>query len=351
MKERSRVSERSALWRGPGRHYALFATGASCIAAVSALSLGSGTATAAAAKVPSHPTFVYLQTDGSQSYFVLEADGAKAEATKLGATVKVENESSSSATTISDIQTGIADKVNGFIVVAPDASLGPRMVLLANRAHIQIMASDNGFAGSNGKQVPFVGINATEFGDNSGSLLMNAWKKAHWPVSSTYMLLIVNPSLPTIVERTTAEEAKALAAGFPKSHIIQVPTNDNTVEQAFTNTGPIKTAHPQARYWLVTGGNDDVAFGAAKKLVSSAVPVKDVIAVGLGGDLACSIWAKGAANVGFLATNYIYPNAIGADAVHELYDNVVKHQPFPANTYVTPIPMTRSNFMSIDKGC
>lgn len=321
----------------------------SCALAAGALSLGFGAAAGASATL--HPTFVYLQTDGSQSYFVLEGDGAKTEAAKLGATVKIENESSSSATTISDIQTGIADHVNGFIVVAPAASLGPRMVSLANKAHIQIMASDNGFAGSSGKQVPFVGINATDFGNNSGTLLMNAWKKSHWPASSTYMLLVVNPSLPTIVQRTTAEEAKAVAAGFPKSHILQVPTNDNTVEQAFTNTGPIKTAHPQAKYWLVTGGNDDVAYGAAKKLVSSGVPVKDVDAVGLGGDLACTIWAKGAASVGFISTNYIYPNAIGADAVHELYNNVVEHKPFPPNTYVTPIPMTKSTFKSIDKGC
>jgi len=324
--------------------------GSSCVIAVSALSLGFGSAGASAATT-SHPTFVYLQTDGSQSYFVLEADGAKAEAATLGASVKVENESSSSSTTISDIQTGIADRVNGFIVVAPAASLGPKMVSLADGAHTQIMASDNGFAGSNGKQVPFVGINASEFGDNSGSLLMSAYKKHGWPASSTYMLLVVNPALPTIVQRTTAEEAKAVAAGFPKSHILDVPSNDNTVDQAFDNTGPIKTAHPQAKYWLVTGGNDDVAYGAAKALVSSGVPVADVTAVGLGGDLACTIWAKGAPNVGFTATNYIYPNAIGADAVHELYNNVVKHAAFPPNTYVTPIPMTKANFGTIDKGC
>ena len=321
------------------------------MAAASVLALGLGAAAASAAKVPSHPTFVYLQTDGSQSYFVLEADGAKAEAAKLGATVKVENESSSSATTISDIQTGIADHVNGFIVVAPAASLGPRMVALANTAKVPIMASDNGFAGSNGKQVPFVGINATEFGNNSGSLLMGNWKSRHWPAASTYMILVVNPSLPTIVQRTTAEKKKAIAAGFPASHILLVPTNDNTVDQAFNNTGPIKTAHPQAKYWLVTGGNDDVAYGAAKKLVSSGVPPSHVVAVGLGGDLACQIWAKGAANVGFVATNYIYPNAIGAKSLLEIYNNVVKHKPFPPNTYVRPIPMTKANFRKIDKGC
>jgi len=351
VQKTSKLPGGPVLRQRPRRRGALFTVRAPAAAAASALCFALAATTASAAQVPSHPTFVYLQTDGSQSYFVLEADGAKAEAAKLGATVKVENESSSSATTISDIQTGVADHVNGFIVVAPAATLGPRMVSLADKAGVPIMASDNGFAGSNGKQVPFVGINAAEFGANSGSLLMSDWKARHWPASSTYMVLVVNPSLPTIVQRTTAERQKAIAAGFPASHILDVPTNDNTVDQAFDNTGPIKTAHPQAKYWLVTGGNDDVAYGAAKKLVSSGVATSDVVAVGLGGDLACQIWAKGAANVGFVATNYIYPNAIGAKSVLEIYDNVVKHAAFPPNTYVTPIPMTKANFTTIDKGC
>jgi L-arabinose transport system substrate-binding protein len=305
----------------------------------------------AASGSTSHPTFVYLQTDGSQSYFVLEGDGAKAEAAKLGATVKVENESNSSATTISDIQTAIADKVNGLIVVAPAASLGPRMVNLANSAHIAIMASDNGFAGSNGKQVPFVGINATAFGDSTGSLLMSYYKQLHWPASGTYMLLYTNPALPTCNMRTNAEQAQVIAAGFPKSHIITVPTTDNTTEAAFSNTGPVKTSHPQAVHWLLAGCNDDVAFGGAKALVSSGVSASNVDAVGLGGDLACQVWAAKAPNVGFRGTNYIYPNAIGADAVQEMYDHVVKGAPFPPNTYVKPILMSKADFTSIDKSC
>jgi ABC-type sugar transport system substrate-binding protein len=151
--------------------------------------------------------------------------------------------------------------------------------------------------------------------------------------------------------RTNAEEAKVVASGFPKSHIISVPTTDNTTQAAFSNTGPVKTAHPQAKDWLTAGCNDDVAFGGAKALVSSGVAAADVDAVGLGGDLACQVWGKGAPNVGFRGTNYIYPNAIGADAVREMYDYVVKHTPFPANTYVAPISMSQSNFMTIDKGC
>jgi ABC-type sugar transport system substrate-binding protein len=223
------------------------------------------------------------------------------------------------------------------------------MVTLANNAHIPIMSSDNGFAGSNGKSVPFVGINAQQFGTSTGSLLMSNFAQLQWPAASTDMLLVTNPALPTCNDRTNAEEAKVIAAGFPKSQILNVPTTDNTTEQAFTNTGPVKTANPTVQYWLVAGCNDDVAFGAAKALVSAGVSPSNVDAVGLGGDLACQIWAAGEPNVGFRATNYINASGIGSDAVHEMYENVAKGVAFPPSTAVTPISMTQANYQSIDK--
>jgi L-arabinose transport system substrate-binding protein len=332
--------------RGRRLPLAFAASGALAVAVLAGCSSGSSGASGS-----THPTFVYLQTDGSQSYFVLEGDGAKAEAAKLGATVKVSNENNSSATTVSDIQTAIGQQVNGLIVVAPDATLGPRMVNLATTAHVPIMASDNGFAGSNGQQVPFVGIDAAAFGENTGTILMSYYSQLHWSAASTYMLLFTNPALPTCNDRTNAEQAKVVAAGFPQSHIISVPTTDNTTQAAFSNTSPVKTAHPQAKDWLVAGCNDDVAFGGAKALVSSGVPATNIDAVGLGGDLACQVWGNGAPNVGFRGTNYIYPNGIGADAVLEMYDNVVKHKAFPANTYVAPVQMSQSDFTTVDKAC
>ena len=305
---------------------------------------------AGAATTVTHPTFVYIQTNGEQSYFVLEGKGATAEGAKLGATVHVENENNSSATTISDEQAAIAAGDQGVIIVAPAASLGPRLVSIASKAHVAIEASDNGFAGSNSKQVPFVGINASEFGANTGKLLVGYYKSSHWSASTTYMLLYVVPSLPTCNQRTNAEKAALLKAGLPASHIINVPY-DGTSDAALSATGPVLTAHPQAAHWLAAGCNDDGVYGGLKAAGSHGISVHNLIGVGLGGDLACQIWAKGAPNVGFVATNYIYPNAIGATAVENMYNYVVKHKPFPANTYVTPIPIDRANFTKVDKAC
>ncbi|MDA8309707.1 MAG: substrate-binding domain-containing protein [Actinomycetota bacterium] len=331
-------------WPKHTRHFAILST------VVTMGSVFATLGTAGASTTTAHPTFVYLQTNGEQSYFVLEGKGATAEGAKLGATVHVENENNSSATTISDEQAAIAAGDQGVIIVAPAASLGPRLVAIATKAHVAIEASDNGFAGSNGKQVPFVGINATAFGANTGKLLVGYYKQSHWTASSTYMLLYVVPSLPTCNERTNAEKAALLKAGLPASHIINVPY-DGTSTAALNATGPVLTAHPQATHWLAAGCNDDGVYGGLKAATSHGVSVKNLLGVGLGGDLACQIWAKGAPNVGFVATNYIYPNAIGATAVEDMYNYVVKHKPFPANTYVTPIPIDRSNFRKVDKAC
>lgn len=343
------AGRRPGLRRAVGS-FGVLGVGAAGVFAVAGMG-ANASAKVRASAASSRPTFAYLQTDGAISYFVLEGDGAKAEGAKLGATVHVENENSSSATTISDIQQAIADGYKGLIVVAPAEQLGPRMVSLAKKAGIPIMASDNGFAGANKKQVPFVGINASQFGKSSGQILMSNYKKLKWSSSNTYLLLVTNPSLQTIQQRTNAEQKAAIAAGFPKSHIITEPTTDNTTQQAFNATGPIKTSHPQATHWLVTGGNDDVAYGAAKALVAGGVSASNIDAVGLGGDLACTIWAKKAPNVGFRGTNYIYPNAIGAKSVEEMYNNAVKHKPFPANSYVAPIPMTKATLTKVDKAC
>jgi L-arabinose transport system substrate-binding protein len=198
--------------------------------------------------------------------------------------------------------------------------------------------------------VPFVGIDAAAFGANSGKQLGTLYKKSHWKSASTYALLYVLPALPTCNLRTNAEKSALVKAGIPSSHILNV-SYDGTETVGLNNTGPVLTAHPQAKQWLLAGCNDDGVYGGTKALTSHGVAAKNVIGVGLGGDLACTIWAAGAPNVGFRATNYINPNAIGAAAVLNMYNFVEKATPFPTNSYVAPISITQADYKSIDKGC
>lgn len=291
-----------------------------------------------------NPTFVLLQTNGTQSYFVDEASGATAEAATLGATVTVENESDSDATTVSDLQAAIAAGDNGALVVAPDETTGARLVSLANTANMPIISVDNGFSGgSDNLAVPAVGFNAAVAGQQSGKLLASYYKKSGFKAASTYAAINVIPTLATCQTRTNAEIKDLKAAGLPASHILSI-TYDGTSETALNNMAPVQTAHPQAKDWLLTGCNDDGVYGDAKALTSHGVSEKNIIGVGLGADLACTMWAAGAPNLGIVASDYVNPADIGKAGVLEMYNFVVKGTPFPLNNLIASVPVTRADY-------
>lgn len=317
------------------------------VTAVAALLLSMSTSVAHAA---TNPTFILLQTNGTQSYFVDEGKGAIAEGKKLGATVIVQDENNNDATTVSLLQAGIAAGYQGAMIVAPDAAIGPRLVDIAKTAKIAISSVDNGFAGSDGVSVPAAGFDAAKFGAVSGKLLASYFRKSHWKVATTYAVLNVIPALPTCNLRTDAEKAALKAAGLPASHILAVPY-DGTTEAGLKNMAPVQTAHPKAQAWLLSGCNDDGVLGAAKALTSHGVKVSNIIGVGLGGDLACTMWAKGAPNVGIKASTYVDPGVIGAAAVKAMYDSVVNGKAFPAQTLLPPVTVTPANYLTVIKGC
>ena len=297
----------------------------------------------------SNPTFVLLQTNGTQSYFVDEAAGATAEAKALGATVTVENESNSDATTVSDLQAAIAAGDNGAMVVAPDETTGARLVSLANAANMPIISVDNGFSGgSDNLPVPAIGFNAPVAGQQSGQLLASYFKKSKFKAASTYAAINVIPTLATCVVRTNAEIAALKKAGLPASHILSI-TYDGTSQAALNNMAPVQTAHPQAKDWLLAGCNDDGVYGDAKALTSHGVSRKNIIGVGLGADLACTMWAAGAPNLGIVASDYVNPANIGKAAVLEMYNFVVKGKAFPLQDLIATVPVTSSNFKKFIK--
>lgn len=333
----NRARFRAGLWGSRRRAYVAL-IGVAVVASGTALS-----ATSAVAK--SKPIFALITINGSQSFFVDQDNGAKQEAAKLGATIRVFNVNSSSSATISDVQTAIAQGAAGLIVAPPSNSLGPRIVSLAKAAHIPVLAIDNNFDGPGKKPVPLVGLNAPAVGKNSGELLSNLYKKSHWSASSTYYLSVELPGLQTCTLRTNAEKSEFLKAdpGFPKSHIIVVPY-DGTVEKALSAVGPVAVSHPQVQHWLVASCNDDGVVGAGKGLINSHVSVSNIDGAGLGGDLACTAWGNGAAPSGLLASNYFAPQTFGADAVKAMYANVVHGKKLPANVYVSIVDVTPKTY-------
>lgn len=330
------------------------------VAATVPVALGATGIASAATSVPSakpthaaeHLTFALITINGQQSFFVEQAQGAQRQAAKFGAKVLVENVNASSSTTISDVQSAVAQRVAGIIIAPPSNSLGPRIVSIANSAHIPVVAIDNNFNGPGNKPVPLVGIDATQAGANSGSQLSQLYKKSGWTAASTDYISVELPGLQTCTLRTDAEKSIFLKANpsFLKNHILVVPY-DGTVEKALTAVGPVVVAHPGVQHWLIASCNDDGVVGAGKALIQAHVPVKDIIGVGLGGDLSCTDWVAGAAPSGMVASNYFSPYVIGADAVKVLYNYIVHHRPMPLTTEIPAVPVTPRNFQSIEGHC
>jgi L-arabinose transport system substrate-binding protein len=297
--------------------------------------------------------FALITINGQQSFFVDQAAGAKSEAAALGGSVVDENVNASSSTTISDVQAAVAQKLSGIIIAPPANTLGPRIMNLANAAHIPVLAIDNNFNDAQNKPVPLVGIDAAALGKQEGAQLASLYQASHWPASSTGYLSIELPGLQTCTLRTDAEKAAFASAvpSFPSSNVIVVPY-DGTVEKALSAVGPVVTAHPGVQHWLITSCNDDGVVGAGKALISAHVPVASIIGVGLGGDLACQEWASGAAPSGMVASDYFDPHMFGQTAVKVLYDQIYHHKPMPALSAIPASVISPTSYKQvIGSGC
>ncbi|MFD8599435.1 substrate-binding domain-containing protein, partial [Kitasatospora sp. NPDC059646] len=99
--------------------------------------------TPAVAPVDGRISITYLQKQGDQEYFVGEAAGAKNKAAELGIDLKVVNLGNDANKTVSEVQSAIARKTNGVIVVVPDPAVGPQVVQTARDAKIALLTSDD----------------------------------------------------------------------------------------------------------------------------------------------------------------------------------------------------------------
>lgn len=290
-------------------------------------------------------TFALITINGKQSFFVQQAQGAKNEAKKLGVKVTTADVGTSAEKTITDVQNAIAQDVDGIIIAPASGELGPRIMTLADRAKVPVLAIDNNFNDADGKPVPLVGIDAPAVGKDSGTMLAGQYQKSGWSDSDTYYLSVELPNFPTCTLRTDAAKKAFLSANpsFPSDHVVVVPY-DGTVEKALSATRPVQVAHSDAKHWLITSCNDDGTVGAGKALIAAHVSPADVLGVGLGGDLACQAWGKGAAPTGMVETNYFDAGEFGEKAVKVMYEYIKNGTKMPELTVVSTVHIDPQNY-------
>ncbi|WP_026057684.1 substrate-binding domain-containing protein [Streptomyces sp. SS] len=290
------------------------------------------------AKVDGKISITYLQKQGDQEYFIGEAAGAKAKAAELGIDLKVVNLGNDANKTVSEVQSAIAQKTNGVIIVVPDPAVGPQVVQTAKDGKVALLTSDDQICTTGpdpaacGKAdlVPRIGFSGAQMGEEVGKRAAAEFAKAGWTAADTRVVSAWKQDVTVCGDRVAAAK-KAFDAAVPGVKTIDVPT-DNTPTGAQDKIAATVTANAGVKNWVIWGCNDENVMGGVTALANAGVGADHVVGVGLGAYLACKEWQSDKPS-GMKAALFINGKDVGALAVQTMYDKLKNGKDFPAEAF------------------
>jgi L-arabinose transport system substrate-binding protein len=277
-------------------------------------------------------TIAFLQKQGDQQYFVDEATGAKAAAEADGnAEIKVVDLGTDSNKAISELDSVIAQGVDGIIIVVPDQQIGPQVIEAANAAGIPIMAADDVIKDASGAEAPFTGFDGNAMGTLVGQEAARLYTEAGWAPEDTRILSAYKQDLSVCTDRVDGASA-AFTAGIKGTApaLVEIGT-DNSATDAQDQAGAIITANAGVKHWIVWGCNDENETGVVTALQNSGVAPADIAGVGLGAYLTCKDWAAGQ-DTGNKAALFISGIEVGKAAVNSMLALLREGTPLPPKT-------------------
>lgn len=292
----------------------------------------------------------YIQKQGDQQYFVEEAQGARAEAKKLGnVKLTVVNVGTDSNAAITAVNTAVAQGADGVAIVVPDAKIGPRVASILDKANILYVASDDPFKKANGDAAPWVSIDSLTMGRQVGEKAGALFKAAGWNAADTRIISVKQEDQQVCQEREQGqlETFKTAAGVLPE--VVKVGT-DNTFPTALSKTGAAMTANQGVKQWVVVGCNDEGVTGSVKALQNGGVKPADIIGVGLGAYLACKDWKAGT-DSGNKAALYIDGRVDGAASVRVLVEALRGGTKLPAQTLGKAVMVDPTNWKQSGMSC
>ncbi|MFJ1709425.1 substrate-binding domain-containing protein [Kitasatospora sp. NPDC088346] len=320
----------------------------------SASSSGTG---ASVAPVSGKISMTYLQKQGDQEYFIGEAAGAKAKAAELGIDLKVVNLGNDANKTVSEVQSAIAQKSNGLIIVVPDPAVGPQVVQAARDAKIALLTSDDQIcatgpdpsACAKSDLVPRIGFSGTQMGGEVGKRAAEEYQKAGWNPADTRTISAWKQDVTVCTDRVKAAKAAFAAGASAGVQNIDVAT-DNTPTGAQDKIAATVTANPGVKNWVVWGCNDENVQGGVTALENAGFKADHVIGVGLGAYLACKNWNSGKPT-GMRAALFINGKDVGALAVQTLYDKLKNGKDMPAEAFAPTTMVDPTTFKTSGATC
>ncbi|MET9885598.1 substrate-binding domain-containing protein [Streptomyces sp. NPDC006430] len=290
------------------------------------------------AKVDGKISLTYLQKQGDQEYFVGEAAGAKAKAAELGIDLKIVNLGNDANKTVSEVQSAVAQKANGVIVVVPDPAVGPQVVQTARDAKVALLTSDDQIcttgpdpaACAKTDLVPRIGFSGAQMGKEVGARAAAEFTKAGWAAADTRVVSAWKQDVTVCGDRVNAAK-QAFEAAVPGVKAIDVPT-DNTPTGAQDKIAATLTANSGVKNWVVWGCNDENVMGGVTALSNAGIAPDHIIGVGLGAYLACKEWQSDKVS-GMKAALFINGKDVGALAVQTMYDKLKNGKDFPQEAF------------------
>ncbi len=290
-------------------------------------------------RVTGKVSLVYLQKQGDQEYFVAEAAGARAKARQLGVDLKVVDLGNDANEAVSQVQTAVAQKANGIIIVVPDPAVGPQVVRTVQDAGVTLLTSDDQICTNKpdpascdpGQLVPRVGFSGRQMGTEVGKRAGEEFKKAGWKASETRIIAAWKQDITVCTDRVVAAQQAFDQTAGQNVRVIKVGT-DNTPPDAQNKVAATITANRSVKNWIVWGCNDENVSGGVTALQNSGIPAANIIGVGLGANLACKDWKSGK-TTGMRAALFINGYDVGGLAVQTIYDKLKNGKAMPAEVF------------------
>ncbi len=253
--------------------------------------------------------------------------------------------------TLTAIDSIAANGGQGFVICTPDVRLGPAIMAKANSNNLKVFTVDDRFVNAKGEymeEVPYIGMSATKFGEQMGEALMDQLKAKGWPIAEVGFMITTFEELDTTRERTEGAIAKAKAMGFPEAQMYKAPIQQRMeIPTALDAANVVLTRHPNVKYWLVAGPNDNSVLGAVRALEGNGHPAENAIAIGINGTDCLDELAKPFTS--FYGSILGLAGVEGYESSRMMYEWIKDGKQPPLDTRTTGRLITRENFRTVLK--
>lgn len=299
---------------------------------------------------PSGVKIGFIVKQPEEPWFQLEWKFAQQAAKELGFTL-VTIGAADGEKALGAIDNLAAGGAQGVIICTPDTRLGPALLNRARTAQLKLMAVDDQFIGADGqpmKNVHYLGISAGKIGESVGQTLAAEMKRRGWPAAETAVCAMTYDELATAKERTDGAINALVAAGFPADRVFKAQQRQTDIPGAMDAANTLLTRHPNIKYWLVCGNNDNAVLGAVRALEGRGIPAENAIAVGINGT-DCIGELEKSKPTSFYGSMLLSAKAHGYQTSQMMYRWIKDGVEPPLDTRTVGVLITRENFRQVLK--